>query len=419
MNPEGFFVPRRSLFPVLTAALTAAGLLSTAQAQLHVAGSLLVDVDATSAPLGPITSIPNAGTLGGVFETRAAVNNNPVVAQVSGNGTRGIKFDGSDFLQHADSVGGALIPADPTLVGASPTCSIEAWVLNPDISGEETIVSWGRRGGPDGSNMSFNYGWDDRWGAVGHWGAQDIGWDPCCNSGTDPQGVPQSGKWHHLVYTYDGTMTRVYADGVLKNSEALALNTTPGTPVTIGAQMEPDGTTVTAGIRALMTIARLRIHSEALSSTDIADNYNTEKSSFSEGGSPLPYGPIHRYSFSNPAGTASSGSVITDSIGTADGIVRGAGANFTGTRLTLPGGSSATQGYVDLPNRLLSTNSGDNGGSGEITLEGWVKTTGARNWGRIFDFGNGTAGEINGPGSGALPVVTEQTQIATRLPCET
>jgi len=380
--------------------LAAAGLISTAQA-VEVAGSLLVNVDATTAPVGPISSIANAGTLGGVFETRAAANNNPLVAQVGGNGTRGIKFDGSDFLQHADGVGGSLIPADATLVGPNPTCTIEAWVLNTDISQEETIVSWGRRADPAGSNMAFNYGWDDRFGAVGHWGAPDIGWDPCCDSGTDPQGVPQSGLWHHLVYTYDGTTTRVYADGVLKKSETLGLNTTPGTPVTIGAQMESDGVTVTGGMRAAMTIARLRIHSEALSDTQIAANYNEEKSGFVEGGSPLPFGPIHRYSFSNPAGTASSGSVVTDAIGGANGVVRGAGANFTGSRLTLPGGSSATQAYVDLPNRLLSVNSVDNGGTGEITIEGWVKNTGARSWARIFDFGNGDGGEINGPGGGA------------------
>src|SRR4051812_14855348 len=151
MNPVAPQPLRRFSFPALTAALAAAGLISTAQA-VEVAGSLLVNVDATTAPVGPISSIANAGTLGGVFETRAAANNNPLVAQVGGNGTRGIKFDGSDFLQHADGVGGSLIPADATLVGPNPTCTIEAWVLNTDISQEETIVSWGRRADPAGSN---------------------------------------------------------------------------------------------------------------------------------------------------------------------------------------------------------------------------------------------------------------------------
>src|SRR5580765_5015936 len=108
MNPEGSFVPRFGLFPAVTAALAAAGLISTASAQVQVAGSLLINVDATSVATGPINSIPNAGTLGGVFEARGGGANNPTVAIVGGNGTRGIKFDGDDFMQHAESVGGPL-----------------------------------------------------------------------------------------------------------------------------------------------------------------------------------------------------------------------------------------------------------------------------------------------------------------------
>ena len=47
--------------------------------------------------------------------------------------------------------------------------TIEAWVYNPTIANEETIVSWGKRGGPDGTNLSFNYGSNGAFGAVGHW----------------------------------------------------------------------------------------------------------------------------------------------------------------------------------------------------------------------------------------------------------
>jgi len=108
--------------------------------------------------------------------------------------------------------------------------------------------------------------------------------------------------------------------------------------------------------------------------------------------------PTHRYSFANPAGAATDGSVVADSVGTADGTVRGAGATFTGTRVTLPGGSSATQGYIDLPNGLFSTNSTNSGGSGQVTLEAFARVTGNRNWSRIFDFGSSGFQEITGPG---------------------
>jgi len=375
-----------------------AGGISMAEAQLQVAGSLLVNIDATTAPLGSLASITNNGTLGGVFEARYGTNV-PAVAIVNGNGSQGIRFDGRQFLQHVNVPGGTNVPADATLTGVNPTLSIEVWALNPGISGEETMVSWGHRGGnPDGSNMSFNYGFDDRWGAAGHWGGADMGWDPCCDGGSNPPGVPRSGDWHHLVYTFDGSVQRAYADGVLKNSEVVGLNIFAPQAIMIGAQWDNDGATVLGDLRSSMTMAKVRIHSEALTATQVATNYTLEASGFSVGGSPLPFGPIHRYSFSNPAGVASPGSVITDRVGTAHGVVRGDGANFTGTRLTLPGGSSGSAAYVDLPNGLLSTNGALNGGTGEITMEGWVKNTGTRNWGRIYDFGNGLAGEITDVG---------------------
>src|SRR6185503_7535290 len=114
-----------------------------------------------------------------------------------------------------------------------------------------------------------------------HWGNPDLGWN---NAG----GAPNANAWHHLVYTYDGTTTRVYSDGALQNSEVFALNTTSGTAIMIGAQYEADGVTVTPTLRGSLTLGRLRVHSEALSATQIATNYNLEKNDFTVGNGPLP-----------------------------------------------------------------------------------------------------------------------------------
>src|SRR5688500_1782021 len=100
-----------SIFPALTAALAALGLVSSASAQVQVAGDLLVNVDATALPLGSLASITNSGTLGGVFEARGGAAATPVVGQPNTNATRGIVFDGGDFQQHADAPGGALVNA--------------------------------------------------------------------------------------------------------------------------------------------------------------------------------------------------------------------------------------------------------------------------------------------------------------------
>jgi hypothetical protein len=109
-------------------------------------------------------------------------------------------------------------------------------------------------------------------------------------------------------------------------------------------------------------------------------------------------GLTHRYTFNDWAGTTPSGTRVRDGIGTGDGFVLGNGATYTSDRVNLPGGSSATAPYVDLPNGLLSINGAALGGSGELTFEGWFKATGNRNWGRIFDFGYTSTGEIVGPG---------------------
>ena len=93
-------------FPAATAALAAAGLIGTAQAQIQSAGSLLVEINASALPLGLLSSTPNLGTMAGVFEARGGAANTPTVAQVHGNGVRAIVFDGDDYLQHVVSVGG-------------------------------------------------------------------------------------------------------------------------------------------------------------------------------------------------------------------------------------------------------------------------------------------------------------------------
>jgi hypothetical protein len=369
-------------FQRLVAAFAAVTVLGAAEthAQLQTAGEVFVNVDATSAIEGA-NSIANIGTLGGVFEPRGSALMRPAVTIVGG--TKGMLFDGNDYLQLATAPGGTLIPTPAGLVGLDPTRSIEVWALNPNISSEETMVSISKRGGGNGSNLAFNYGNSADFGAIGHWAGADIGWNLPATGG-----APTANQWHHLVYTYDGTtfMTRIYADGVLVNTEQLtagAINTHT-TVITLGAQLEADGVSVTPGLRARMTIARVRIHDGVLDASQVLNNYNFEKDGFINPppltSSPLRQAPAHRYSFSEAATANAADLTFRDSIGTADGTVRGAGATFTGTRLTLPGGASSSQAYGDLPNNLVSNNSTNRAGPGEVTVEGWVKITGSRTW---------------------------------------
>lgn len=87
---------------------------------------------------------------------------------------------------------------------------------------------------------------------------------------------------------------------------------------------------------------------------------------------------IHRYSFSEDAGST----VIEDSIGDADGELRGTGGTLGGGQLRLDG----TDAYVNLPNGIISALE-------DATFEVWVTPRMLRTWERIFDFGNNSNGE--------------------------
>jgi hypothetical protein len=277
------------------------------------------------------------------------------------------------------------------LVGIDPTRSIEAWVWNPDLVGEETILSWGRRGGPDGTNMSFNYGTHPAFGAVGHWGdAPDLGWGDI---------TPAAGRWHHLVYTYDGTTTRVYADGLLSNIEVLGagvINTHDLHKIVIGKQIDNEVGDLNAPLAGSMSYGRIRVHDEVLSTLDVQRNYLAEVSDFPPPAPPepeaIPFGPIHRYSFDGDA---------VDSVGGADGTVIGdvtfldgqATLNNDGSQLSNANGQSPPAdppgAYIDLPNGLISS-------LGNVaTFEIWTTWESSldSNWQRIFDFGISAGGE--------------------------
>lgn len=88
---------------------------------------------------------------------------------------------------------------------------------------------------------------------------------------------------------------------------------------------------------------------------------------------------VHRYDFED------EGTTVTDRVGDAHGTVIGA-ASFSQVNgkgvLALEGGTNG--GYVDLPNRLISTLT-------DVTIECWLSWNGGDPWQRIFDFGDSDA----------------------------
>lgn len=254
----------------------------------------LVSLDASSHGLGPLAQWPNLGALGGAFV--APGNGVPVVQTVQG--VKGITFNGTSQYYTG--------PAAPSFIAGNASRTVEAWILNPVAADEETIFSWGRRGGPDGSNTSFNHGVNATWGAVGHWGSPDIGWN----------GEIATGQWTYVVYTYDGPTqtTVVYKDGVEVNREELpnplntwAVNNAPAAsaaplPFRVASQNEASGT-ATGGLRGSMTIAKIRVYDRVLTPETIDSNFDAEADAFGvidTDGDGLPTWFERQFTFLNP-----------------------------------------------------------------------------------------------------------------------
>ena len=234
-------------------------------------GAVVVDLDASGLPEGAIATWENAGDLGGSFQAFG----DPTVEVIAG--VTGVTLDGNgDYLEGPVST--------PAIEGDSPR-SIIAWIYNPELASEETVISWGKRGGPDGTNMSFNHGFHNNFGAVGHWGGggPDIGWNPDSMVEDEDPGVPgdaQAGVWTHISYTQTGSFTKVFTNGVLSNSEDAALNTHPGLGILVGAQREDNGVDVTDPLKGSLTVANVRVFDSALSDEDILADYETSAPGF-------------------------------------------------------------------------------------------------------------------------------------------
>ncbi len=199
---------------------------------IETAGELFVDLDAATLSVGDANWI-NAGSYSDFI-----ADGNPIVTL---DPVPAVYFDGASAFYSLDS-------APEGLTGFDASRSIEVWAYNPTIVGEETMVAWGQRGGPTGTNMAFNYSDNGTWGAVGHWGDQDVSW-----TSDGSVGAPETEQWHHLVYTFDGDLAKVYSDGELWNEEDMiqwgGLETWPDPGIAVGSQWQADGVTLNAGLR--------------------------------------------------------------------------------------------------------------------------------------------------------------------------
>jgi hypothetical protein len=148
-----------------------------------------------------------------------------------------LKFDGwNDYV-------GINIPVTPNPI-VSNKVTISMWVNFWNTSGEQSLVEI-----VDNNGQGYYLN-------IGGWGNNSfqfaiVGFDVAF-SGV----VPQSGRWYHVVGTYDGTTIRIYVDGEYKASRAATYSQTNTSYLNIGHSVAWGGRYVKGIIDEVLIINR-------------------------------------------------------------------------------------------------------------------------------------------------------------------
>lgn len=205
------------------------------------------------------------------FSNSFCYNGGSAVNDISGNGNGGnligsptfstanggiFNFDGSNDYIAIGTVGG---------YGAQ--VSVEIWFKTTYTgSTSQALVTANANG--DFSLYTENVGSDVVKTNFG--GFNDDPFNANCYSTSDVN----TGNWFLSTTTYDGSNVRVYINGVLEATYSRTGTLTPG-DITVGARTASGG-----GEYLLGSIAIVRLYTNALTSPQVEQNYNAQKSRF-------------------------------------------------------------------------------------------------------------------------------------------
>ncbi|SFG82892.1 family 43 glycosylhydrolase [Pedobacter insulae] len=228
---------------------------------------LIVDLNAKSLKVGSsVSEWLNAGKVKGVFSTDQTEA--PVVDIIGGK--KALVFPGKSYFKSSFKAPGSL--------SGNSSFTAAMWVYNPTIGDEEPILSWTQRGGVDLTNATVGYGRNRNWGAVAHMGWPDMPYKK----------LPEAGKWHHIALVFDGTMERLYVDGVLDTEERKMLFINRLSEIYIGTT--PDRNAYFSG-----AIASVKLYDTPLSANEVkklaTENNDSEAALYFESTS-LDYGKL-------------------------------------------------------------------------------------------------------------------------------
>ena len=239
------------------------------------AGDLLVNLDAAQLSLANnavISEWPNGGELGGDFLPVTAGRGPIFEDNVAGTGVAAATFRHDQNHTLTNSMASL-----DGLVGTEPVYSFEAWIFNPSVANAEYFFAWTIRdnwpnGVAGGSCVEFRCGNENI--AVEHNAA-----NVALGDGQHSPATPvTAGVWHHYCATRDAEgRERFYIDGFLRTYyQAPIMRVRDDGFFTIGSVRNSSGWTGTFG----GSIAKVRVHSDALSPTEVFANFQAEAGAF-------------------------------------------------------------------------------------------------------------------------------------------
>ena len=240
-------------------------------AAIQVAGSLLVNLDASSASgvgvEGRVGAWSNGGgALGGNFV--ATQGSGPVYRPLGGVPALWFQRDGGTVL-----VG----PQTPSSLTGGNAWTVEVWIHRLDLPNQvQTFLSWTPRVADMWRQlMEARYSGDGGI-AIEHWG-DNVGW---------ARGVPPANVWHHIVMTRDAVsgIERIYVDGLLNTEVGRPTNIAAGGDLVIGASWNGGKTGFDDQFSGY--IAKMRIHAGTLRAGGVSQNYLEERAAFGRSSDP-------------------------------------------------------------------------------------------------------------------------------------
>ena len=207
----------------------------------------IISLSAADLPSGVLSVWQNDGSLGGVFSYEVTKLSTGKYA-----GRKYVLFSGTNRMK-SNFVA-------PDSIGGNGQWTVLVWALNPAIGVDECILSWARRGGQDGTGAQINFGSSVTSGATYHGGVTDM---PFLD-------LPVPGMWQHIAVTFDGSVERLYLNGVLCNQENKTLSIYKNMPFYLGCGYRLSGSTYAAECPYSGAIASIRVYDYALSAGEVS-----------------------------------------------------------------------------------------------------------------------------------------------------